>query len=231
MKQMKLWVALIAILILGTITSKCKKDDYVEISGECPIVVSTSPANLETGVALDKIINVTFNTKMDEATITQAAFTLHANTLKDGKVDEISVKGVITYNADNNTMSFTPSVNLTSNTTYTGKVFTSVKEIYGNALQTPYIWTFSTGSFIPPTVISTVPRNAAVNVATNTKVSATFSESMDPLTINQSTFTLKHGTTLVDGVVTYVGITSTFSPSSPLAANTIYTATITTGAK
>ena len=231
MKQMKLWLALIAILILGIITSKCKKDDYEEITGECPIVVSTNPTNLETGVTLDKIITVTFNTKMDEATITQAAFTLHTTTVKDGNAEETSVNGTITYNAENNTMSFTPSTHLTANTTYTGKVFTSVKEIHGNALQTPYIWTFSTGSFVLPTVISTVPRNAAVNIAINTKISATFSESMDPLTLNQSTFTLKHGTTVVDGAVTYFGTTSTFSPSGPLAANTLYTATITTGAK
>ncbi|PKP51329.1 MAG: hypothetical protein CVT92_13065, partial [Bacteroidetes bacterium HGW-Bacteroidetes-1] len=231
MKQKKLWVTLIAILILATITSKCKKDDYEEISGECPIVVSTNPANLETGVSLDQIIAVTFNTKMDEATITQSAFSLYTTSVKNGKADETRVEGALTFNAENNTMSFAPSANLTSNTTYTGKVLTSVKEIHGNALQTPYIWTFSTGSFVTPTVISTVPRNAAVNVATNTKVSATFSEPMDPLTLNQSTFTLKHGTTVVNGVVTYIGITTTFSPSAPLSANTIYTATISTGAK
>ena len=231
MKKKKLWVALIAIFIVAIVTTNCKKDEYEEITGECPIVVSTSPANLETGVILEKIITVTFNTKMNEATITQAAFTLNASSKKNGEADEIRVEGVLTYNATNNTMSFVPLVKLAPNTTYTGRVLTSVKEIHGNALQTPYTWTFSTGSFVPPTVISTVPRNAAVNVGTNTKVSATFSESMNPLTITASTFTLKHGSTLVNGLVTYAGNTSTFSPSSPLAANTIYTATITTGAQ
>ncbi|MBK8371049.1 MAG: hypothetical protein IPL20_06665 [Saprospiraceae bacterium] len=31
---------------------------------------------------------------------------------------------------------------MTSNTTYTGKVITGVKDINGNVLQTDYIWTF-----------------------------------------------------------------------------------------
>ena len=82
-----------------------------------------------------------------------------------------------------------------------------------------------------PTVSSTDPANAATGVAINKKIAATFSEAMDPSTINTTTFTLKQGTTPVAGTVTYVGTTATFTPASNLAANTTYTATITTGAK
>jgi hypothetical protein len=63
-------------------------------------------------------------------------------------------------------------------------------------------------------------------------VTATFSEAMNPATINTTTVTLAGpGTTPVVGVVTYALSTATFTPSSPLALNTVYTATITTGAK
>ena len=55
---------------------------------------------------------------------------------------------------------------------------------------------------------------------------------MNPATINTTTFTLTGpGTTAVTGVVTYASSTATFTPSSPLALNTLYTATITTGAQ
>src|SRR5437762_367156 len=54
---------------------------------------------------------------------------------------------------------------------------------------------------------------------------------MDPLTITPVTFTLKQGTTDVAGTVNYAGVTATFNPLSTLAANTTYTATITTGAR
>ena len=54
---------------------------------------------------------------------------------------------------------------------------------------------------------------------------------MNPLTINGTTFLLTQGITPVLGTVTYAGTTATFSPSANLASNTLYTATITTGAK
>ncbi|OFY68011.1 MAG: hypothetical protein A2V64_06795 [Bacteroidetes bacterium RBG_13_43_22] len=83
---------------------------------------------------------------------------------------------------------------------------------------------------ISPTVSSTNPLNNVTGVPRNTEVEFTFSEGMDPLTINNSTFILKHGATTVPGAVTYSGNTATFTPSGPLAANTTYTATVTTGA-
>ena len=54
---------------------------------------------------------------------------------------------------------------------------------------------------------------------------------MDPLTINTSTFTLKQGTTTISGAVGYRGMTATFTPAPNLTPSTIYTATITIGAK
>jgi len=54
---------------------------------------------------------------------------------------------------------------------------------------------------------------------------------MDPSTITAATFTLQQGTTPVAGTVNYTGTMAAFSPSAPLAPNTLFTATITTGAK
>jgi len=79
-------------------------------------------------------------------------------------------------------------------------------------------------------VTSTDPINNVTGVARNKVVALTFSEAMDPLTINTSTFTLKQGTTAVSGTVAYSGTTATFTPTNVLAASTDYTATITTGA-
>jgi len=42
---------------------------------------------------------------------------------------------------------------------------------------------------------------------------------------------LKQGSTSVAGTVTYSGTTATFTPSAALAGGTVYTGTITTGAK
>jgi hypothetical protein len=82
-----------------------------------------------------------------------------------------------------------------------------------------------------PVMTSTDPVNNVTGVPRNKAVAFTFSEAMDPLTINASTFTLMQGTTAVPGTVTYSANTATFTPTNPLAAGVVYTATVTTGAK
>src|SRR5580658_2380575 len=84
---------------------------------------------------------------------------------------------------------------------------------------------------VSPTVIATSPVNGATLVLLNTTVTATFSTVMAPATINTTTFTLTGpGAAPVSGAVAYAGTTATFTPAASLAANTLYTGTITTGA-
>jgi hypothetical protein len=81
------------------------------------------------------------------------------------------------------------------------------------------------------TATSTDPLQNVTGVPRNQAIAFTFSEAMNPSTINASTFTLMKGSTAITGTVTYSGTTATFTPTSVLAAATTYTATITTGAK
>jgi hypothetical protein len=77
-------------------------------------------------------------------------------------------------------------------------------------------------------VISVSPAAGAAGVCPNTVITATFSEAIDPATINTTTFTVAPGVT---GTVTLdgTGQIATFTPSGNLALNTTYTARITTG--
>ena len=86
------------------------------------------------------------------------------------------------------------------------------------------------GFTVLPTVTSTVPANNATDVEKDSSMTATFSTDMDATTITSSTFTLSGGVT---GSVGYDAPTrtATFTPSSNLDTNTLYTATITTGVK
>ncbi len=83
----------------------------------------------------------------------------------------------------------------------------------------------------PPTVLSNSPVNGALGVAMNGNITATFSEAMDPSSITSLTVTLKQGTTAIAGVVTYAGVTATINPEAVLAPSTLYSASVTTGAK
>jgi hypothetical protein len=84
---------------------------------------------------------------------------------------------------------------------------------------------------IMPTATSTVPADLATGVVISWNLSADFSTAMDPATIINATFTLTQGGAPIAGAVTYAGTTATFNPTNNLVANTLYDATITTGAE
>ncbi|MEO8098480.1 MAG: ice-binding family protein [Acidobacteriota bacterium] len=79
----------------------------------------------------------------------------------------------------------------------------------------------------PPTVSFTSPPNGALQVTTSSNVAASFSEPMNPLTLNTATFLLTQGGVRVAGTVTSSGSSATFIPTVNLAPNTTYTAVIT----
>ncbi len=84
-----------------------------------------------------------------------------------------------------------------------------------------------------PTVLMTTPPTGALNVSVNSNVQVRFSEAMNPSTLNTSTFTVTSGTPAmaVVGTIIYGQQRATFRPAANLAVNTLFTATITTGAK
>jgi len=79
---------------------------------------------------------------------------------------------------------------------------------------------------LTPSVVSVTPRDGASGVCSLAVITATFSEAMNPATINTTTFTVSPGVT---GIITHdvSNTIFTFTPSSPLAVNTFFTATIT----
>jgi len=194
-----------------------------------PTVISTVPVNLATNVPTNVVVSATFSKPMDPTTINATNFTLTVT------ATGTPVTGTVAYNAGTNTATFTPTSPLASVTTYTATVKTGVKDTFGNALVSNFVWTFSTVDIVPPTIVSVSPANGATNVPINTAVNITFSEAMDPATINTTTITVKttNSSTSVAGTVTYNSGTkvATFTPNSPLANGTGYTVTVTTGVK
>jgi hypothetical protein len=230
MKLKKLWTATLAVLLMAAIIAGCR-DENVETVGSCPIVESTNPADLQTGVPQSQVITITFNIPMDPATITQSSFTLMGTDGSGGRVKgSTQALGTLSYDAETYTISYIPTEELSENTVYTGTVEATVADLMGNFLQAPYVWTFETGAPLGPVVESTIPANLATNVPLTQIISATFNEAIDPLTINASTFTVRIGATLVAGTVTYSGLTATFTPSTDLVAGT-YTAKLSTAVR
>lgn len=218
----KIWFPAFLLLIVAT---GCNDPDKTGTNPGLvpPTVISETPVSGAAGLCTT-LVTATFSVAMNPATINGTTFTLTGP-------GTTPVAGAVTYDASSITATFTPSSTLAVSTLYTATITTGAIDAYGIALASNFVWTFTAGSCVPPTVISVTPRTGAVGVCPSTVVTATFSQAMNPATINATTFTLTGpGTTPVAGVVTYAASTATFTPSSPLALSTLYTATITTGA-
>jgi len=193
-----------------------------------PTVSSTVPGNVATGIPINREITATFSEAMAPLRINTATFTVTG----PGRT---RVSGTVTYMGT--TAIFRPASKLAANTTFSARIkggATGARDLAGNALATNKVWTFTTRATpdtTAPRVSSTNPAAGATGSCINKSITATFSEVMDPLTINTATFTVTGpGTTPVSGTVTYVGRWATFRPASKLAASTTFTARIKGGA-
>jgi len=191
-------------------------------------VSSVIPANGASNVLINQVLSATFSQAVNCATITTTgaapSFTLTGPT---GAV------AVTLTSCSASTATFTPTSLLASNASYTATLTTAVQDSLGDPLLSNFVWSFSTAPL--PTVTSTIPTNGATGVPVNQVLTATFSEAMTCSTIASpaTTFTVTGpapGLAVVAGTVNCLGTSATFTPTSLLAANTLYTATITTGA-
>ena len=211
----------IAFLVSGVIAGCGREQTPVLI----PVVIATTPASAAAGVPIAQVITATFNKAMNAGTI-------NANTFLVTGPGGIVIGGTVTYSGT--TASFTPAVPLAPGAVFTAMITTGAQDLFGFALASNFVWSFTTEPV--PTVIATIPPNGATNVPLNQKITATFSESMNPATITApGTFTvaIAGGGAAVAGTVTYVAASNsaTFTPSANLAPSTHFTATITTVAQ
>jgi hypothetical protein len=164
---------------------------------------------------------------MNPLTITSLNLTLKET------VSGAAVPGIVSYAGLNAV--FTPLSNLASNMQYTVNLkggAGGVADLVGNAMASDYTWSWTTAAAADttaPTVTLLVPADLAPNIAINRAIHATFSEAMDPLTINTASFTMAG----VNGAVTYDATSkiATFTPAQNLATNTTYVLTVTTGVR
>ncbi|OGB22788.1 MAG: hypothetical protein A3I66_12810 [Burkholderiales bacterium RIFCSPLOWO2_02_FULL_57_36] len=190
-------------------------------------VVSTSPADKATSVALNAPIHVTFNVKVEPATIISPA---SAFTIKEF-LNGTNVAGTVAMDAAGTTAIFTPAASLAANTEYLGTVSTAVKNADGSTLTRDYTWTFTTE---PPAVNFTYPASGGTAVAINTKIAAAFNTDIDSATVSATSFVVSApGGAAVPGTVVYdeESRTALFAPSFNLTPSIIYTATVTTDVK
>ena len=192
---------------------------FTTAAAVAPAMTSETPASGATKVAVLTAPTATFNEALQASTI--------SFTLKNSSGS--TVAGSISYNSTTYVTTFTPTSALASNTTYTATV-SGAESSSGVSMTAPFSWSFTTAAAVAPKVTSETPASGATKVAVSTAPTATFNEALQASTIS---FTLKNSSgKKVAGSISYNSTTyvTTFTPTSALANNTTYTATIS-GAK
>jgi len=105
-----------------------------------PTVVSTTPINSATGIAVNAHLGATFSEAMDPASISTTTFSLASGS------PAVSVPGTVAYASS--TALFWPTANLESNTTFTATITTGAKNAAGISLAASYRWTFATAGTV-----------------------------------------------------------------------------------
>src|SRR5450759_3386448 len=101
-----------------------------------PVVNSKDPLSDATGVALNKVVALTFSEAMNTSTINGTTFTLMQGIT--------AVPGAITNTGT--TFKFTPTAPLTAGLPYTATLTTGAKDLAGNALAANTVWSFTTAT-------------------------------------------------------------------------------------
>ena len=132
-----------------------------------PVVTSTSPVYNAFNVALNKVIQITFD----------KAIQLGTNPWIELKTSSSGTIVPYTTNIIGNILSITPNSLLNAGTKYTVILHSnSITDMQGNGLNTPYTTIFTTT--LPPVVTSTSPVNNAMNVAVNKVIQINFSKAI-----------------------------------------------------
>jgi len=179
-----------------------------------PVIIGISPPR--TDAALDAPIRIDFSTTMNNATVT---WTLNR-----------TLTLASSWNADNTTLNLTHDVKFLPCTAYGFSI--TGDDMFGQLLSNgsfPMPYNFTTVCTYP-TVVDTSPTNSQDNVQLDAPIIATFSESMDNLSVMDS-FTYNVGLTVYsksNGTWAWNAdnTTFTFTPNSPFQVHITYTVTL-----
>lgn len=204
-----------ATLILAAGLVSCGDDPTSSGDTTRPTVVSVSPVDGDLEVSVGSSVSATFSEAMSATSMVDGVLSFNP-----------AVDGSVGYS--NRTVTFTPTLGLDTNVTYTATIAASAADVAGNTLASAYTWEFRTYlDVFPPTVVATTPVDLDSSATVNTAVTVTFNEQMDVSTLGAGCFQISPS---VDGTfqVTTTGLT--FTPDAPLSLYQTYTVTITTAA-
>ncbi|MDR4464402.1 MAG: Ig-like domain-containing protein [Nitrospira sp.] len=156
-------------------------------------------------------VTVSFSRPVDRTTSTTSTFAFTQGATP--------VAGTFTFEFGDTVVTFRPTATLAASTAYTLSLSQAIKSVDGVPLDGPFTGSFTTGSgsdTVSPTVTIT-PTHGATNVPFNTSIVLTFSEPINPNTVNAATVFVTSQGEIRAGTIT-VGGQNTFAVFTPASA-------------
>ena len=203
-----------------------------------PSLLSISPGINAGGVPINSIFTFVFSQPMNRTTITTSTVEMWLVS-QNPTGNWVTVPGTIVVDAAGRTVTFTPNSLLAVNAQYYLLLTNGIKDATGNTFPQYGYQSFYTTDGVnvtSPTVVAANPPANSTDIGTNVNIQLEFSADMQQNT--QTGVTLTTGGNPVTGTYSWnsyaygnpywgPGTILTFSPSSPLTANTLYTVTFT----
>ncbi len=196
---------------------------------KAPRVIKNYPDISAVDVALDTYIIIDFNLPLLGSRITDETIKIN-----DGSRD---IDGKTVYSDKERQLIFVPGKNLDYGKVYRVTLSSmQIESVHGFKMTQNYSWTFSTKKprdETPPEVTAVSPIDGAYDVSEQARISAAFSEEIDPVTLNKYTVILSDGSQDISGKITYDKRTSkvAFFPLEKLKSGQKYTILISNGVK
>lgn len=188
-----------------------------------PEIVYRRPENKSSRVDPLAKVKIKFNEPLNILTINE--FTLSVN---DGAVN---LKCDIDHEQAENTVYLNPRYPMDYDKVYWITVKNGICDIAGNKMKEDVKWSFHTiepPDLIQPRIIEVWPESGRGGIDPNANVVITFSEPLNPLSVNETTFVLKAGPRVVKSKVKWdeSRLMATVYPLEPLDYGVTYTVNI-----
>jgi len=185
-----------------------------------PQVLEINPVDGATNVPTNAEILIRFSETLDRTTVNGSTLIVSAG--------GVPLQGNLTHSGNIVRFEVANFYTFAPNTFYEVRITTGVRDTAGNPLPQEFVSGFTTGSAqdtVAPGVVSVVPASGSINVSPDTSVEVTFTEPINPLTVNNSTVLLDYyyqqyvyGNHAISADRRKV----TFTPSYPLFAGHTY---------